>query len=250
MRSLVDFLVVKTPLVALIDRDQRWSRMVLADTVDALSGSLGPVLEWTAASGWRGPEGVIGASGLTKLSMNNKEEINPAFYLDQLYSWMSPNSADGAEALERFPFRSGVAIFSDLEPQLKTALLSRVLFNLPDVLSLHGATGILLLSAPLPYDHPLHSCIVQVFAGGTGVDRFGGFIAGLLEQFKFPHDDDMVKQIADRLDGLTVTLAEAVLRLTALDLVQEETLPPFKLLPDLVARVRREVEFPTTVGSV
>jgi len=209
MRPFADFLLVHTPLLGVVDADPRWAAKVL-DTACATwpAGSAPPRLTWSLTRGWVGAADLIHTTGLTQPSGHKPGD--PVMALGQFRDWLGGEARDG----RAHGFAGGVVALHDIAGFLGQPAIVRGLFDLRATCEERQATAVLFLVERLPATHPLAAGIIQVPAGGDPVARYGEQAEALAEIFGAPGTGPTV---AAALAGLSLTEAEAVLQLVALD---------------------------------
>jgi hypothetical protein len=214
-RALADCLLAGVPMVALVEDDLLRGRAavarVLANLV-ALGVDPRPALEWTAASGWMGPESILSQSGIEGGGFKR-----PVAYdqIAQMREWLETACVAGRVDRE-FPMLHGVIVLHDLDASLGEAPLIRLLLDLrAAVEALHGTVVVVVRHALAP-GHALRSGLIDATVEHTPAQRYGDLVDQTIAAL-WPDGAraDQRGAVVDHLAGLTLAEADGLLRLAA-----------------------------------
>ena len=221
-RSLSDYLRIQVPILVAHDRDLRWATRVALrsaqDVVRELSGA--GVLEWSATRGWSGPRAVIQRAGLPEGTRGRKDAGAPMVAVADFIEWLkSVEEKKGVDEVASQGFTGGIVVLHDLFSYLEDPILIRGLADLYDLLFSSMGTAVIPLSAPLPQGHPLESYAIQAHTAHDPEKRYGGMAKEIVSEFGKLAVGSSVDEVVKALDGLSVTEAETVCRLIAMDIL-------------------------------
>lgn len=213
---LQDLLLVREPVIAVIDHDRRRAAEFVRRACRDLGRSIGDTVEWTLTHGWRGPDNLMSTSGLTSYAQGGARKLDMPESLGQLFSWCAVTG----DRLKDFPFLRGTAVVHDGDTFLEAPVLRRMLEDAPGALEPVEVSLILVLGTELGPTHPLRGTVASVRPAASLEEQYGSAASRLLKSCHGQWPQATAAEVARELEGLTQVEAAAVARLTVLESVR------------------------------
>lgn len=208
------------PLIFLIEPDLAWARMYVLEEVAAI-GADDRILEYTAAGGWSGPERIMDASSLPKVTTLRSSTPDTITFVGELGAWLKGMANRTAFSMADSPMFQGVVVLHDLYKEIDSPVLVRQLIDLTSLLSEHAASAVVILPNALHPAHPLHGAGVQVPPHARDTGKHNTLVRAFLDQLGPLADNVDPVALARLLDRETLARAEAILRLAMLQLTEQ-----------------------------
>lgn len=224
-RPIADYLRIHVPILVVYDADLRWATRVAVEAARSASEEKGGVgyLEWSSTRGWVGAQSLLQRLGLSQGVGGGKHAGPPMDALGDFAENLrddvgSESSGPGGDAT-RNRFGGGIVVIHDLPSYLEDPVLIRAVADIYDPLSTVLASAVFPLPAPIPRGHPLESYVIQATPSSVPRERYGAMARSLVQRFRADLPGSSVEEVLSALQGLTISQAETICRLVAMDLL-------------------------------
>lgn len=253
MRQLSEHLVCGIPGLLVVDKDARYSRRIVLDTLALIPGAIErPYLEWTMSKGWSAGGQRVGdmveRSGQHPGSPSSLRRGQgdplldphdiPAYVLEEITRWL-----DSSNSTEDHPFTRGILVLHDMYGiDSATPYMVRAVQEMVDALNALQGTAIFMSLLDISSNHPLRSALPVITGEIDPMIRYGGLAQGFIETAQ---SDLPAQEIVEAIMCLNVSDAELVLRLALVDRMRgviSEDREYVQYIKQIAGEIRRERE--------